>query len=83
MKGIFTKVDSFPFLEGVELFSEKNEEAKEYLADVKLPNVSNMVFVKSDLSLLFPEGYEPFAEKNARAKERLSKAKFSQGFGLK
>jgi hypothetical protein len=46
----------------------------------KLPKT---VFVKSDLSLLFPEGYEPFAEKNARAKERLSKAKFPEGFGLK
>jgi hypothetical protein len=44
----------------------------------KLPK---MVFVKSDLSLLFPEGYEPFAEKNARAKDRLSKAKFPEGFG--
>jgi hypothetical protein len=46
----------------------------------KLPKT---VFVKSDLSHLFPEGYEPFAEKNARAKEMLSKAKFSEGFGSK
>jgi hypothetical protein len=30
-------VDSFPFLEGVELFAEKNAEAKAYLANVKLP----------------------------------------------
>ncbi len=36
------------------------------------------VFVKSDLSSLFPEGYEPFAEKNARAKEKLSKMKFPE-----
>ncbi len=82
-KGKFTKIDSFPFLEGVEMFTKKNEEAKAYLANVKLPNVSEMNFVKSDLSHLFPEGYEPFAEKNARAKETLSKAKFPEGFGLK
>jgi hypothetical protein len=44
----------------------------------KLPKT---VFVKSDLSLLFPESYEPFAEKNAHAKEMLSKAKFPEGFG--
>jgi hypothetical protein len=44
----------------------------------KLPKT---VFVKSNLSLLFPEGYEPFAEKNARATERISKAKFPEGFG--
>jgi hypothetical protein len=43
----------------------------------KLPKT---VFVKSDLSSLFPEGYEPFAEKNALAKERLSKAKFPESF---
>jgi hypothetical protein len=81
LKGKFTKVDSFPFFEGVEMFTKKNEEAKEYLADIKLPNVSEMVFVKSDLSHLFPTGYELFAEKNARAKEMLSKAKFPEGFG--
>jgi hypothetical protein len=34
----FTKVDSFPFLEGVEMFTKKNEEAKAYLANVKLPS---------------------------------------------
>jgi hypothetical protein len=43
----------------------------------KLPKT---IFVKSDLSLLFPEGYEPFAEKNARAREKLSKMKFPEGF---
>lgn len=46
----------------------------------KLPKT---VFVKSDLSQLFPEGYEPFAEKNARAKDMLSKAKFPERFGLR
>ena len=33
----FTKVDSIPFLEGVELFVEKNVRASEYLKNVKLP----------------------------------------------
>jgi abortive infection bacteriophage resistance protein len=46
----------------------------------KLPKT---VFVKSDLSHLFPEDYEPFAEKNVCAKEMLSKAKFPEGFGLR
>jgi len=38
IKGKFTKVESFPFLEGVEMFTKKNEEAKAYLAGVKLPS---------------------------------------------
>jgi hypothetical protein len=33
LKGKFTEVDSFPFLEGVEMFTQKNEDAKEYLAE--------------------------------------------------
>jgi hypothetical protein len=38
LKSKFTKVDSFPFLEGVEMFTKKNEEAKAYLANVILPS---------------------------------------------
>jgi hypothetical protein len=38
LKGKFTKVESFPFLEGVEMFTKKNEEAKAYLAKVILPS---------------------------------------------
>jgi hypothetical protein len=33
----FTKVDSIPFLEGIELFAEKNARAAEYLKNIKLP----------------------------------------------
>jgi hypothetical protein len=38
LKGKFTKVESFPFLKGVEMFMKKIEEAKAYLANVKLPS---------------------------------------------
>jgi hypothetical protein len=38
LNGKFTKVDNFPFLEGVEMFTKKNEEAKAYLANVVLPS---------------------------------------------
>jgi hypothetical protein len=31
LKGKFTKVGSFPFLEGAEMFTKKNKEAKAYL----------------------------------------------------
>jgi hypothetical protein len=37
LKGKFTKVENFSFLEGIEMFTKKNEEAKAYLANVKLP----------------------------------------------
>ena len=36
-KANFRKVESISFLEGVELFSEKNAKADEYLKKVKLP----------------------------------------------
>lgn len=33
----FTKVDSIPFLEGIEPFAEKNARAKESLSKMKFP----------------------------------------------
>jgi hypothetical protein len=36
-KAKFIKVDSFPFLDGVELFPEKNARAEKALKNIKLP----------------------------------------------